>query len=88
MTEAVVLDVMNRAFMTVILAAAPVLLIALGVGLVLSILQATTQVQEQTLTFVPKVLSVFLGLIVFGSFMLNILVEFADYIMTMIAGVS
>ena len=88
MSEATVLDVLNRAFMTIILASTPVLLIALIVGLVISILQATTQVQEQTLSFVPKLLAVFVGLIVFGSFMLNSLITFARFILELIPGVS
>jgi flagellar biosynthetic protein FliQ len=46
------------------------------VGLVISILQATTQIQEQTLSFVPKLLTVFISLIILGNFMLNVLIEF------------
>ena len=61
MSQAVVLDIMRDALTTTILVALPILVIALAVGLLISILQATTQVQEQTLTFVPKILAVFLS---------------------------
>lgn len=71
-----VLDVMHQAFIKVILIAGPILILAMVVGLVISILQATTQIQEQTLSFVPKLLTVFISLIVLGNFMINILVEF------------
>lgn len=82
------MEIMNNAIFTMIKTAAPVLLIALVVGFMISILQATTQVQEQTLTFVPKVLAVFLGLIVFGSYMLNTLLEFFTYIFQMMVRLS
>lgn len=75
MTQIMVLDIMKKAFFTIIIVAGPVLVIALVVGLLISILQATTQIQEQTLTFVPKIVAVILGLIIFGNFMLNSLVS-------------
>jgi flagellar biosynthetic protein FliQ len=78
MSQAVVLDIMKDALTTIIMIAGPILVIALLVGLLISILQATTQIQEQTLTFVPKILAVFLSLFLFGSFMLNTLVSFAN----------
>jgi len=56
--------------------AAPPLLIGLAVGLVISIFQAVTQIQEQTLTFVPKLIAVLLSLLVFGPWMINILMGF------------
>ena len=71
MNQALVLDIMKRAFMTLIMVAGPALVVALVVGLLVSILQATTQIQEQTLSFVPKVLSIIFTLIIFGSFMIN-----------------
>lgn len=76
MTIQMVLDVMHQAFLKIILIAGPILLVALVVGLVISILQATTQIQEQTLSFVPKLLTVFISLIILGNFMLNVLIEF------------
>lgn len=76
MTIQMVLDVMHQAFLKIILIAGPILLVAMVVGLVISILQATTQIQEQTLSFVPKLLTVFISLIILGHFMLNVLIEF------------
>jgi flagellar biosynthetic protein FliQ len=67
---------MHQAFLKIILIAGPILLVAMVVGLVISILQATTQIQEQTLSFVPKLLTVFISLIILGNFMLNVLIEF------------
>lgn len=75
MTQVMVLDIMKQAFFTIMIVAGPILVIALVVGLLISILQATTQIQEQTLSFVPKIVAVIFGLIIFGSFMLNKLVS-------------
>lgn len=80
MSQVVVLDIMRSGFLTIIKVSAPILLIALTVGLVISILQATTQVQEQTLSFVPKLMAIMLALIVFGSYMLNTLIDFTQKI--------
>lgn len=71
--------------MVMITVAGPTLIIALVVGLIISIIQATTQLQEQTLSFVPKILAVIVSLIVFGNFMLNSLVGFTQKIFEMIA---
>lgn len=71
MTQIMVLDIMKKALFTLITVAGPVLLVSLFVGLIISILQATTQIQEQTLSFVPKVLAVIFSLIIFGNFMMN-----------------
>ena len=76
MTEAELIDVARDGIMTMLLVAAPPLLTGLAVGLVISILQAVTQIQETTLTFVPKVLLVFGSLILFLPFMLNTLNDF------------
>ncbi len=71
MTEGMVLDLMREAFYQIILNSAPMLLISLIVGLTVSVFQTVTSIQEQTLTFVPKIVSIFLALIVFGSRLLN-----------------
>lgn len=73
MTQQVVLDVISLGLQTVILASMPPLLIGLAIGLLVSIFQAVTSIQEQTLAFVPKVLAIFLSLIIFGPFMLSTL---------------
>ena len=76
MTEIMVLDIMRNAFFTIMIVSGPVLIIALVVGLVISVFQATTQIQEQTLSFVPKIVAVMLALIIFGSFMMNMMLSF------------
>lgn len=71
MTVDSVTAIARDALYLIIKTAAPVLLISLTVGLIISIFQTATSIQEQTLTFVPKIISVFLGLMVFGHWMLN-----------------
>ncbi|SHG57844.1 flagellar biosynthetic protein FliQ [Thermosyntropha lipolytica DSM 11003] len=77
MYEDVVLSLAHQAVVTVLLVSAPILGAALLTGLIISILQATTQMQEMTLVFVPKIVVVFLVTILFGPWMLNILTSFA-----------
>lgn len=75
MDEAVLIDLLVSAVVTVIKASAPLLLVSLVVGLVISILQTVTSIQEQTLTFVPKLLAVFLVLILAGNWIMGLVVE-------------
>lgn len=74
--EQQVLDIARDAVLTIIKIASPLLGVALIVGLAVSIFQATTQIQEQTLSFVPKIIAVFLAVFVFGSWMMTTLKEF------------
>lgn len=76
MTEGQVLDIARDAIYTIIICAAPMLIISLVVGLIISIFQTVTSIQEQTLTFVPKILAVFVGMMIFGSWILTNLSEF------------
>lgn len=64
------------ALFTIIKTAAPVLLVSLCVGLIVSIFQTVTSIQEQTLTFVPKVLAIFLTLMLLGHWMLTNMIEY------------
>ncbi len=68
----------STALFTIIKCAAPVLLVSLCVGLIVSIFQTVTSIQEQTLTFVPKVLSIFLTLMLLGHWMLNNMVGYME----------
>ena len=77
-TERQVLDIAREAIYMIITCSAPILLISLLVGLIVSIFQTVTSIQEQTLTFVPKIVSVFLGMMLFGSWILNQLSGFID----------
>ena len=78
MTEGQVLDIARQALYTIILCSAPLLIISLVVGLVVSIFQTVTSIHEQTLTFVPKIICVFLGMMIFGSWILTNLTEFIN----------
>ncbi|MGN0346458.1 MAG: flagellar biosynthesis protein FliQ [Lachnospiraceae bacterium] len=71
-----VTQIVSEALYTVIITSAPPLLVSLVVGLVVSIFQTVTSIQEQTLTFVPKILLVFLTLMLAGNWILNTLVTF------------
>ena len=75
-TQGEVLDIASQTIYTIIIVAAPLLLVSLIVGLVVSIFQTVTSIQEQTLTFVPKILAVFIWLMIFGSWMLTQLTEY------------
>lgn len=78
MTEGQVLDIARDALYTIITCAAPLLIISLVVGLIISIFQTVTSIQEQTLTFVPKIIAVFVGMMIFGSWILTNLTEFIN----------
>jgi len=76
MTPDVVVKLAEQSIYMILIISAPMLLIALGVGLLVSIFQAMTQIQEQTLAFIPKILAVFLSIIIFGPWMLTLLLDF------------
>ena len=71
-----VIDAVAGAVFTILLSAAPPLLIGLTVGLTVSIFQTVTSIQEQTLSFVPKIMATMISLIFFGPFILNNIVTF------------
>ena len=70
-TQDAVLDIARDAIFNIVIVAAPLLLISLIVGLIISIFQTVTSIQEQTLTFVPKILAVFVAMMLLGSWMMN-----------------
>ncbi|TCT15088.1 flagellar biosynthetic protein FliQ [Natranaerovirga pectinivora] len=76
MNQERVIDLAKEALMLIITLSGPLLLIALGVGLIVSIFQAVTSIQEQTLAFVPKILGVFFGLMILMPWMLITMVNF------------
>ncbi|MBN1240825.1 MAG: flagellar biosynthesis protein FliQ [Gammaproteobacteria bacterium] len=75
MTPETVLDVGNQAMWIAVLLAAPVLLSALAIGLVIGMVQAATQIQEMTLSFIPKMLGIVAVLVVAGPWMLSLAVD-------------
>ena len=76
MTVDIVSEIVRAGLYTIIKTSAPVLLVSLIVGLIVSIFQTATSIQEQTLTFVPKIVAVFLGIMLFGGWMLNEMVSY------------
>ena len=82
MTVDAVMDITKQALFLIIKVSLPVLLVSLCVGLAVSIFQTVTSIQEQTLTFVPKIVCVFLSLVLFGNWMMTSLVEFMTTLCT------
>ncbi|NBB83618.1 MAG: flagellar biosynthesis protein FliQ [Alphaproteobacteria bacterium] len=78
MNQAEVIDIARESLVVILWIGAPVMLIALAVGLAISLVQALTQIQEMTLTFVPKILVIFVSLIFLMPFMLNTLIAFTQ----------
>ena len=76
MTVDNVTDIFSNALYVIIITAAPLLIISLVVGLIISIFQTVTSIQEQTLTFVPKLLAIFAGMMLLGHWMLNNMVTY------------
>jgi len=70
-TQVEIIGVLTDAITTVILSAAPMLIVAMAVGIIVSIFQATTQINEQTLAFVPKIVCVFLTLLLFSGYIFS-----------------
>lgn len=77
MTPEMVMAIAREALTVALFLALPPLGMGLLVGLIISILQATTQIQEQTLTFVPKIFVVLLTILILGPWMLNLITSFA-----------
>jgi flagellar biosynthetic protein FliQ len=78
MDQGTVINIAQRALLMVIYLSAPMLGLSLIVGLAVSIFQATTQIQEQTLTFIPKIVSVITAIAVFGAWMLRMMIEYTQ----------
>lgn len=88
MDAVTVVDIMREGIVVLIKISAPVMLVSLLVGLSISLFQALTQIQEMTLTFVPKILAIFVCLILFMPFMINTLVEFTESLSDRIVNVE
>jgi len=88
MELAQVLDVSREAIIVLLKLAAPLMLVALAVGLVISLFQALTQIQEMTLAFVPKILVIFVSLLFFLPFMVTTLITFTQGLATRIIGIE
>ena len=88
MNAADVIEVAREAVVVMLKVGSPVLILALLVGLIISLFQALTQMQEMTLTFVPKALVIFVSLLVFMPFMLRTMVTFTEGLMDRIVALG
>ncbi len=88
MTQEFVLELANRAIMTTLIISAPLLLAGLIVGLVVSILQAVTQIHEMTLTFIPKIIAIIFTMLLLLPWMIGKMVAFTTNIFTAIPSIS
>lgn len=80
--EQIILDIIRDALLMIIKVSMPILLTGLVVGLIVSIFQTATSIQEQTLAFIPKILAVFLAIIIFGSWIMNTLTAYTTQILS------
>ena len=81
MNEEITLEVAREAILVTLQVAAPLMLIAMVVGIVIALFQAMTQIQEMTITFVPKIVVIFIGMLVLLPFMLRTLTSFTERMM-------
>ncbi len=78
MTVEFIADLANRALWITLLVSSPILGLGLAVGVAVSIFQAVTQIQEMTLTFIPKIVAIFIAILIFGKWMMLILLNFTS----------
>ena len=89
MSGDLVIQLGQEALIIVLIVSAPMLGLGLAVGLMVSVFQATTSIQEQTLAFIPKIIAVFVAILIFGPWMLRVMVEFfASIFMNLPARIS
>jgi flagellar biosynthetic protein FliQ len=86
MTPESVMTIGRHAMEVTLMVAAPLLLVALGVGLIVSIFQAATQINETTLSFIPKLIAIFVTLVVAGPWMLTIMLDYMRQMFSNIPG--
>jgi flagellar biosynthetic protein FliQ len=85
MNENIIMDIARQTLWLIIKVSAPMLITSLVVGLIVSVLQTVTSIQEQTLTFVPKLIAVFLVIMIFGNWMMT---EIRDYAVDLITNIG
>ncbi len=88
MTDIEVIKILREALMVTVVVSAPVLGIGMIVGLVISIFQTTTSIQEQTLTFVPKIIAIFITIVIFASWMIHSLVTYTKGVFMMVSKIG
>ena len=77
-----IIQLASNALYTILKASLPIILTALGVGLLVSVLQATTQIQEQTLAFVPKIIAALVAVVLFGPWILTTIVDYTHQLLS------
>ena len=88
MNETDVLDIAREALIVVLKTSAPVMLMGMGVGLIIALFQALTTIQEMTLTFVPKIVAIFVTIVLFLPFMMTTVIEFSNTLFDRISNVG
>jgi len=88
MNDMLVIKILRESLMTVLIVSAPVLGVGMFVGLIVSIIQTTTSIQEQTLTFVPKMVAIFITIILFGSWMIRVILNYTNNIFALIGKIG
>jgi flagellar biosynthetic protein FliQ len=87
MSMGTAIAIVREGVLETLILAGPILLVGMAVGLVIAILQATTSIQEQTLSFVPKIAAILLALIIFGRFLLDSIVGYTQRLFSMISNI-
>ena len=87
MSTGTALQIVREGVLETLIVAGPILLIGMAVGLIIAILQATTSIQEQTLTFVPKIAAILVGLVLLGRFLLDSIVGYTHRLFSMISNI-
>lgn len=85
MTDVTVITMLREAMMITLIVSAPMLFAGMVVGLIVSIFQTTTSIQEQTLTFVPKIISIFLAIMFFSAWMIHTVVDYTQRVFMQIS---
>ncbi len=88
MTDAVIVKLLREALMTILIVSAPLLGVGMFVGLLISIFQTTTSIQEQTLTFVPKIVAIFITFVIFAAWIIHTLVNYTKNIFMLIGKIG
>ncbi|MDY6934245.1 MAG: flagellar biosynthesis protein FliQ [Spirochaetota bacterium] len=88
MTDVEVIRILREALMTIMVVSAPILGAGMIVGLIISIFQTTTSIQEQTLTFVPKVVAIFMMVLLFAAWIIHTLVNYTKNIFLIIGNIG
>ena len=88
MNEVAVLEVGRDALVVILKASGPIMLVGLLVGIVIALFQALTTIQEMTLTFVPKIIAIFISIVVFLPYMMTTVIEFANTLFDRISNIG